>query len=34
MGDEHLGDEPLAATLRQREPSIKYMEYDWSLNQR
>ena len=31
---DHLGDEPLAATLRQREPSIKYMDYDWSLNDR
>ena len=31
---DHLGDDGLAATLRRREPSIKYMDYDWSLNDR
>jgi len=31
---EHVGDETLAATLKQRDPSIKYMDYDWSLNDR
>lgn len=29
---EHLGDRELAETLEEREPSIKYMDYDWSLN--
>jgi len=31
---EHLADEELAATLEEREPSVKYMEYDWTLNDR
>jgi hypothetical protein len=31
---EHLGDRELAETLAQRQPSIKYMDYDWSLNDR
>jgi hypothetical protein len=31
---EHLGDRGLAETLEEREPSIKYMDYDWSLNDR
>lgn len=31
---EHLGDRRLAAELREREPSVKYLDYDWSLNDR
>ena len=31
---EHAGDRDLAETLRKREPSIVYMDYDWSLNDR
>lgn len=31
---EHLGDRKLAAELREREPSVKYLDYDWSLNDR
>lgn len=29
---EHVGDRQLARTLEEREPSIKYMDYDWTLN--
>lgn len=31
---EHLGDEKLASSLKDKEPSVKYMDYDWSLNDR
>lgn len=31
---EHLGDRELAGRIEQREPAIKYLEYDWSLNDR
>jgi hypothetical protein len=31
---EHLGDRRLAAELGEREPSVKYLDYDWSLNDR
>lgn len=31
---EHLGDRRLAGELREREPSVKYLDYDWSLNDR
>jgi hypothetical protein len=31
---EHLGDRELAATLEERDPSVKYMDYDWGLNDR
>jgi hypothetical protein len=31
---EHVGDRELAERLEEREPSVKYLEYDWSLNDR
>jgi hypothetical protein len=31
---EHLGDRRLAGELREREPSVEYLDYDWSLNDR
>ncbi|HEX2253814.1 MAG TPA: DUF547 domain-containing protein, partial [Thermoanaerobaculia bacterium] len=31
---EHLGDRRLAERIRQREPGVRYMDYDWSLNDR
>ncbi|HEX2165494.1 MAG TPA: DUF547 domain-containing protein [Thermoanaerobaculia bacterium] len=31
---DHLADRRLAAELDERRPSIRYMEYDWSLNDR
>ncbi len=31
---ENLADDELAATLEERQPSVVYMEYDWSLNDR
>lgn len=31
---EHLADRRLAAELREREPGVKYLDYDWSLNDR
>lgn len=29
---EHLGDRELARAIEDREPSVQYLEYDWSLN--
>jgi hypothetical protein len=31
---EHLGDRELAATLEKKDPSVKYLDYDWQLNDR
>lgn len=31
---EHLGDRRLAAELKEKRPSVKYLDYDWSLNDR
>lgn len=31
---EHVGDPALARTIREREPGVSYMDYDWSLNDR
>jgi len=31
---EHVGDQALAKTIREREPEVIYMDYDWSLNDR
>lgn len=31
---EHVGDAALAKTIREREPGVKYLDYDWSLNDR
>jgi hypothetical protein len=31
---EHLGDRRLAAELAEKRPSVKYLDYDWSLNDR
>lgn len=31
---EHLADRRLAAELDEKRPSVKYLEYDWSLNDR
>ena len=31
---QHLADRRLAAELRERRPSVKYLDYDWSLNDR
>lgn len=31
---DNLADDELAATLEEREPSVKYMDYDWTLNDR
>jgi hypothetical protein len=31
---EHLGDRRLAAELKEKRPAVKYLDYDWSLNDR
>jgi hypothetical protein len=31
---DHLADRRLAAELEERRPSVKYLDYDWSLNDR
>lgn len=31
---EHAGDPALATAIREREPAVRYMDYDWSLNDR
>lgn len=31
---EHVGDEQLAKTLEEKDPGVKYLDYDWSLNDR
>ena len=31
---EHLGDRGLARTLEAKKPSVKYLDYDWGLNDR
>ena len=31
---EHVGDPALARTIRDRQPGVSYMDYDWSLNDR
>jgi hypothetical protein len=30
----HLGDRDLAATIERRDPGVRYLDYDWSLNDR
>ena len=29
-----LTDRPLADTLEKRDPAVRYLDYDWSLNDR
>ena len=33
-GIHYRSDRPLAETIEKRDPAVRYLDYDWSLNDR